>query len=232
MKQKRSSFSLTLSPMEIGLGWLYLAAEFLLIPSLIYMVGGAMGGFSDSFANFLYYLTNAVFCALIFHNLLHQSLLQAGKRTGQMLLCVLVAFLGNQLCAWGMQWLFSLIAPEFSNVNDAAIVAMISQHPLLMAVGTVMLVPVAEECLFRGLLFVPLYRKNRMLGYAVSTLAFCAIHVVGYIGIYPPTTLLLCFLQYIPAGLLLGWACAGSGSLFSSILVHGAINAVSFLTLR
>ena len=230
--KKRTSFPLSLSPREIGFGWLYLAAEFLLIPNLIYLLGASMGGFSDAFANFLYYGTNALCCGLIFRSLLRQSLVQAGKHTRQLLGYAIAAFLLYQLCAVAMQQLLSWLAPDFSNVNDAAIGTMVARHPLLMALGTVILVPIGEECLFRGLLFVPLYRKNRWAGYGISTLAFCAVHVVGYIGIYPPRTLLLCFLQYIPAGLLLGWACAGSGSLFASMLVHGACNAVSFLTLR
>ena len=230
--KKRPSFSLFLSPREIGLGWLYLAAEFLLIPNLIYLLGGTVGGFSDSFANFLYYLTNALCCGLIFRNLLRDSLVQAGKSTGRLLGCVLAAFLGYQLSALGMQRLLLALAPDFANVNDAAIRTLIAEHPLLLGLGTILLVPLAEECLFRGLLFVPFYRKNHALGYLCSTLAFCAVHVVGYIGLYPAGTLALCFVQYIPAGLLLGWACARSGSLFAPMLVHGAINAVSFLTLR
>lgn len=232
MKKKRFSFPLSLQPMEMGLGWLYLAAEFLLIPSMIYLLGGFFGGFSDATANFVYYLTNALCCGLIFRRLLHQSLVQAGKRPGHLLLCSVGAFLAYQLCFRLLDWILQVTMPGFSNVNDNAIVSMVASAPLLMGIGTILLVPIAEECLFRGLLFIPLYRKNRALGYLVSTLAFSAIHVVGYIGIYPPKLLLLCFLQYIPAGFLLGWACAASGSLFASMLVHSAVNAVSFLTLR
>ena len=232
MKKQRFPFPLTLLPMEMGLGWLYLAAEFLLIPSLIYTLGGFFGGFSNAAANFIYYLTNALCCAAIFRRLLRQSLDQAGAHPGCLLLCSVGAFLGYQICFRILDWIIRVTMPGFSNVNDNAILTMVASAPLLMGIGTILLVPIAEECLFRGLIFVPMYRKNHFLGYLVSTLAFCAIHVVGYIGIYPPKLLLLCFLQYIPAGLLLGWACAASGSLFAPMLVHSAINAVSFLTLR
>lgn len=232
MKKQRVPFPLSLLPMEMGLGWLYLAAEFLLIPPLIYTLGGLFGGFSDATANFIYYLTNALCCGLIFRRLLHQSLEQAGKHPGQLLLCSVGAFLVYQICFHVLDWIMRSMMPGFSNVNDDAILTMVSSAPVLMGIGTIVLVPIAEECLFRGLLFVPMYRKNHALGYILSTLAFSAIHVVGYIGIYPPKLLLLCFLQYIPAGLLLGWACAVSGSLFTPMLVHSAINAVSFLTLR
>ncbi len=232
MKKQHISFALTLSRTEIGFGWIYLAAEFLLIPQLIYTLGGFFGGFSDAVANFIYYLTNAAACAFLFRGLLRQSLEQAGHRPAQLLLCSVAAFVACQICFHIMEWILHAIMPEFTNVNDNTIFQMVSAAPFLMGIGTILLVPIAEECLFRGLLFIPIYRKNHFFGYLVSTLAFSAIHVVGYIGIYPPALLVLCFLQYIPAGLLLAWSCAASGSLFTSILVHSAINAVSFLTLR
>lgn len=232
MKKHRLSFSLSLTPMEMGLGWLYLAAEFLLIPPLIYTLGGFFGGFSDAAANFIYYFTNALCCGFIFRRLLRQSLHQAGNHPAHLLLCSMGAFLGYQIFFRILDWLLQSVMPGFSNVNDDAILTMIASAPVLMGIGTMILVPVAEECLFRGLLFIPMYRKNRVLGYLISALAFSAIHVVGYIGVYPPMLLLLCFLQYLPAGALLGWACAASGSLFAPILVHSAINALSFLTLR
>lgn len=233
MKQKTPyEFSLHLSRSEWILGTMYLAMELFLLPSALFFVSDALGGLSDAVTNFLFYVCNAVFCVLIFRPLLSRSVETAGERglrfigvtAGAFLALYAVMSLGNRMIAY--------LDPEFANVNDAAITAMAAESPWLLGIGTMLLVPFAEECLFRGLLFTPFYAKRRPVAYAVSTAAFCAVHVIGYVGMYPPETLALCFVQYIPAGLLLGWAYAASGSLFAPMLVHSAVNAVSFFALR
>lgn len=232
MKQKKPAFSLTLTQMEQIFGWAYLLAQFLLVPSLIYTLGAMLGIRSEALLNVLYYCTNAAFCLLIFRQLLGQSLLNAGGKIKELLLSVTLGFLVYMGLNSLMGQLITLFAPDFANVNDASIAAMVAQHPVLMGLGTAVLAPIAEELLFRGLIFVPLASKNPKLACALSTLAFCAVHVVGYIGDAPPLTLLICFVQYIPAGVCLCWACHKSDSIFAPMLIHSAINAVSLMALR
>lgn len=231
-KTKKALESLSLTYQEQLLGWAYLAAELLVLPVVIAAIGLQFGGFSDSTANFLYYLTNAVCCAVIFRRLLRESLLRAGQRIGTLLCTALAGFLlllgANQV----MTGLALAVNPAFVNLNNRAIASMVLQTPLLMTVGTVILVPMAEECLFRGLLFLPLLKKNRWGAYALSALAFCAVHVVGYVGEADALTLAVCFAQYLPAGLVLAASCEASGSLFTPILIHAAVNAGSIIALR
>ena len=59
-----------------------------------------------------------------------------------------------------------------------------------------------------------------------------AAHVLGYVGNADFVTLAVCFVQYVPAGLILAWAYARSGSLWVSILIHTAANFVSMLIMR
>lgn len=230
-KKSKKNAPPTLTEQEQLLGCVYLAVELVLLPSLIYAFGGLFGGFTDSVSNFLYYLTNAVCCALIFRALLRESLIRAGQQFGPLLGIVLAGFLmllgANQI----LTRLAELLIPDFVNVNNAAISAMVAESPALMTIGTVLLVPIAEECLFRGTLFLGTLGKNRVGAYALSALAFCAVHVAGYVGQEDGMTLAVCFLQYIPAGLILAWSCERSGSLFASILIHAAINASSILLL-
>lgn len=231
-KSSKKATPLTLTEGEQLLGWVYLAIDFLVLPIAIAILGAQFGGFSDSVANFIYYLTNAVCCALIFRKLLKDSLIQAGSRFGKLLGVALTGFLlllgANQL----MTGVCEALIPEFVNLNNAAIAAMVRESPVLMTVGTVLLVPIAEECLFRGLLFLGPVKKNRYGAYALSVLAFAAIHVMGYVGEVDGLTLALCFLQYVPAGLVLAWACESSNSLFASMLIHAAINAGSVILVK
>ena len=70
-----------------------------------------------------------------------------------------------------------------------------------------------------------------MLGYVVSMVVFAAIHTVGYVESEEPVILLLCFLQYLPAGYCLCWCYRQSGNILSPILMHILFNASSILSL-
>ena len=84
----------------------------------------------------------------------------------------------------------------------------------------------------RGLVFRTLYNRSKIAAYVISVVIFGALHVVGYITMYEPLQLLLCFLQYIPAGIALGWAYARSGSILAPILIHTLVNALGVAILR
>ena len=100
-----------------------------------------------------------------------------------------------------------------------------------MLLCTVILVPTAEETIYRGLLFAPLYRKNRVLAYIVSMCVFSFVHLINYIGYADLLTLGLCFLQYLPAGFALAWAYARADSICAPILMHTQINLMSMLVM-
>ena len=55
---------------------------------------------------------------------------------------------------------------------------------------------------------------------------------MGYIGEYDASRLILCFLQYIPASLILAWTCERSGTIVTPILIHTVINAIGIAALR
>ena len=66
----------------------------------------------------------------------------------------------------------------------------------------------------------------------LSVFVFAAVHVVGYIGQWDTLTLVLCFVQYIPAGLCLAWSYTRSDTIFAPILIHAAINFIAIRGLR
>jgi len=182
--------------------------------------------------NFLFFCANFVAALLIFRTYLLQFLSPDKKQ--------LLRIAGVSLLFYGLYWIASAllgrgiaaIDPDFVNQNDAAISTMSGSHYWLMFLGTVFLVPVTEECFHRGLIFRGLYDRSPVAAFLVSTAVFCTVHILNYIGNYSLPTLLLCFVQYIPAGLCLAGAYRLSGSLISPILIHMAVNAVGMLTLR
>lgn len=218
--------TLYLTKKESILGWIYMAMAFLVLPVVIAVVGLMLGFVDEAGLNLILYVLNAVCCGWIFRRLLKQSWENLRGRQNAFINAVVLGFIGYYAAATAVGLLVMYLKPDFANVNDQNITAMIARQPLLIPAITV-LVPLAEECLFRGLIFVPLYRKHKAMAYVVTCLSFAAIHVVGYIGSYDALTLMLCFVQYLAPGIALCWACQKADSLLAPIAIHALINTLS-----
>ena len=109
---------------------------------------------------------------------------------------------------------------------------MVQEHYGLMTIGTVLLVPIVEECFYRGLVFRNFYDKHPFLAYILSMVFFSLAHVLGYVTMEDFGTLVLCFIQYLPAGFALAFAYRRSGSIFASVLIHMAVNQTGMLLMR
>lgn len=214
-------------------GWIYFCFQLLILPTAITVLFVRLvPGWTEAKINFTYFLMNFLVCVGLFWKFLRGNLEKAAESIGRLSIHVLLGLCGY-FCLSGIvsSWIYR-IAPDFFNVNDAAI-DLISQGELpLMAVGMIAMVPLAEECFYRGLLFQGLYRRSRVLAWIVSVGVFALIHVVGYIGQYDMVTLGLCLLQYIPAGVCLCWAYARTGTIFAPMLIHAIINTMGVATMK
>ncbi len=211
-----------------GAGWCWMLFYLLALPSLLYRLSESLPHrLSDTALNGLFYLINFVAVSLIFGSFLRQSLRHALKRPGALVKAVIVGLCAYALGTWAVTQMACLIVPGFSNANNEAIIRMGKNGWELMTLGTVLFAPVAEECLFRGLLFRRIYPEKPAAAWALSMLAFAAIHVTGYLGIVPALTLLLCFAQYLPAGAALAWAYTEADTIWAPIALHCLINAWS-----
>jgi membrane protease YdiL (CAAX protease family) len=229
----RKHLTVSLTRDELLWGWLYLAFEFLFLPTILQLVSFSLfPGISDAEFNFLYYFVNFLATLLIFHSFLSRNLDVAKGKFLQVVLYVLLGLVIYWTSNLVMSELTYRIMPDFFNVNDAGITAMSQEAFLLMAIGTVLLVPVAEESLFRGLLFRGIYGKSRWAAYAVSALCFCLPHVSVYIGSYELPLLAMCFVQYLPAGLMLAWSYENSNTILTPIIIHTIINAIGIYSMR
>ena len=227
---KHPSLYHSMSQRTLTAGWVYSAFQVFFLPGIL-MDFATTWRISDAVINFIYYSVNFGFTYWIFRYFLLESLGKAGRHLLRFLLAVVLGFLAHWLASQGAGMLLKYFDAGFVNVNDSAIAAMIADQPVLMAIGLIAMVPLTEECLFRGLIFSQIYPKSRILAYLLSAAAFCAIHVMGYIGTVSPLTLTLCALQYIPAGLILAAAYQSCGSIFAPIFIHAAANAAAYLSL-
>ena len=228
---KKRTVSPCPSSRETVSGFCYLAFQMLLLPSLLYFVNDHLAQpLREAELNFVFYLVNFIAMLVIFHDFLSRSLSQAFQHPIVLCEAVILGFVAYYACFYATDWLVSLLVPSFSNYNDEAIAQMRQSNSFLMLIGTVVLVPPVEECLYRGLIFRNLYKKSHLAAYLVSMVAFACIHILGYIGQYSPLELVMAVLQYLPAGLCLAWSYVRGDTIFASILIHAAVNYVTIRT--
>ena len=114
-----------------------------------------------------------------------------------------------------------------TNLNDAALLTQITAAPRMMAIVVIFLAPFLEELLFRGLIFGWLREHSRAAAYIVSCLLFALLHVWQYALMHQDVSYLLTTAQYIIPGFIFTWAYDHSGSLWTAVGVHAAVNALA-----
>ena len=230
MERKTRTLAIRVTDKEQIWGIMYLLFSVFLLPSLLSEFNGILPiPMNNAWFNFLYFTLNFLFIIWIFHSFFKRSLIYAGNHFWMFLLAVLGGSGAYWLCSWVLSLLVDTLFPNFVNLNDNYIAGMAHSNFFIMLLGTIVLVPVAEEALYRGLIFGSLYPKSHWAAYFLSTIIFAVIHTVNYLNMYDLPNLILAFIQYLPAGLVLAWAYRTSGSIFAPILIHASINAIGFL---
>ena len=186
---------------------------------------------NDSLRNVLYYYTLFAVTVLLFHSYLaHTSsrfLDNLNRALSTMLLGLLVFYGANELLFRVCNVLFD----SRTNLNDMTIAAQVASAPRMTALIVVLLAPFVEEVLFRGLVFGNLRRKSAAVGYVVSCLLFALLHVWQFAVVNRDVTYFLLMLQYLVPGLVLAWVYDRTGTLWTSIGLHAAANALAAWTL-
>lgn len=234
---RSNSLSVQLKRWESIVGWIYLPFYLFLLSvilTVILMVMGQdiMDPVVQSDMNLLYGIINFIIVCLIFHRFLILNLGNVARHFWGYVQAVILGFVMYWVGTTAIGMLLMWLAPELTNYNNEAIEMMASSNLRAMVIYTVALAPIIEECLFRGLIFSTLHRKTRIGAYIVSTLTFAALHIAGFIGFAPWHELLLSLLQYLPAGIALGWAYERADSIWAPITVHVIVNAIAMLTLQ
>lgn len=177
----------------------------------------------------IYYYVLFAVTVIIFHGFLGRTtryLFDRVSLVGKTLLAGLVAHYGlNEL----VYRLVNLVISSRTNLNDTTISAQIDDAPRSTLLIVIFLAPFVEEVLFRGLVFGNLKNKSRLLGYLVSCLLFALLHVWQFAVNGQDVTYFLVMVQYLVPGLVLAWAYEHSGTLWTAIGVHAAVNALSVL---
>lgn len=231
----KKSFRASLSPSSAQTAWgaLYLLFQILALSEVLHLINGLLPTpLPNSRLNLIYFILNFLAAVTIFHKYLANHLSSLGRNWWACLKALILGYVFYWLSSYALSWLLGKAIPGFANLNDNAIAAMAGNDYWVVAVGVVILVPLAEEVFHRGLVFGGLYAHSRIAAYVVSCLLFAAIHVAGYIGSASVPVLIGCLVQYLPAGLCLAWSFQESGCIFVPILIHTLINAQAIYAMR
>ena len=182
---------------------------------------------SPSLQNAIYYYTLFAVTILTFHGFIGRTTRNFADNLGNACKAVVVGLIAlyglNEL----MYRLTRLLVNNHTNLNDSTISAQIHDAPRVTLLIVIFLAPFVEEVLFRGLVFGNLKHKSRAVAYAVSCLLFALLHVWQFAVKRQDSTYFLLMGQYLVPGLVLAWAYDHTGTLWSSVLLHAAANALS-----
>lgn len=218
---------------ETIVGWCWYGFQMVVLGSLLTGLNGMLRvPMSQAEVNFTYFLLNFLATLWIYHKYLESNWKTVKNHPILFSQAVVLALVAYWLSFWVLTWTIRQLDPGFVNRNDASISGLRHGNFYLTMLGTVLLAPAAEECVYRGLVFRNLYPISKVAAYLVSMAAFSAVHIVSFLGLYSPLQLVLAFLQYLPAGLWLAWCYTKSGSIYGPIAMHMLINAYSYGLLR
>ena len=223
---------------ESIVGWVYL---FVHMFAMVYLVSALNNyvfprmGFqlSSGHLNLLYYGIGFVFLLITMFRYLKESFADLCSNVFNTLIGVLAGYILYILFSNLVGYFLSIFLQELTNPNSQAVSAETRLNPNTMLAVGVLLAPIVEEVLFRGVAFGTLRRNNVLLAYAVSSVLFAVYHLWQYFIYSYNSALFLYLLQYIPAGIVLAWSYERGRNIWCPVFLHMLINYVSMtVTIR
>ena len=222
---------LTMTRSEQAMGWAWFVFQLFFLPVIFVFLNELLHiGLTITMLNVVLFIVNFAAIVLIFRRYLLLQL--QSVRIKALAAWVPLGVFFYWTLAFAINIAVLTLQPEHANANNDTVDAFLQEQPFLMAIGTVVLAPITEETLYRGLLFGQLYKKHPILGYTVSIFLFAAVHVVGYIGQQDFFSLFVSLLQYLPAGLVFSIVYAESQTLVAPIILHSFFNLIATLSMR
>lgn len=216
-----------------GVIWLlfYIFAMSFLLGLILALMGR---GEDLALANQVYFLVNFLITCLLFRHFLTESLSVAAERPLRLFKGILLGFCLYWIGQVVLSEVYEVIAPDLWTANDENIADVAGMNYGVMWAGAVLLAPLVEETLMRGLIFGNLRRKSRVLAYAVSVLVFGLIHVLGYVADpqMDAWTFVLNWGLYLVPSIVLAVTYEYTGTIWGPTALHMILNAVSMAAMR
>lgn len=218
-----------LTRVECVWGWIFFALYLVLFPILMGLVQRSFdGALPVAETNVVYYLLCVALVCLVFWGYLKDGF------------HLLLDWLPENLFAFGtgliaagvLHFLVIRLPYPVENPNSLNYAEQFALSPAATLVILVVLMPIVEELLFRGLLFSTARGYSRAVAYVLSTLVYAVYCVWQFVYAFGRADFryLLLAIQYLPMSLALAWSYDRGGSIWTPIVLHGVINAFSLFS--
>ena len=229
MPKHRRQWRSQLTRAEEGRGWVFFALYVLAFPFLMGLVQRSFGGeLPVAEASVIYYLLSVTLVFLVFWSFLKNGFYLLLDWLPENLFAFVTGLVGGEI----LTFLANLIPLPVQNPNLMSYPEQYYFAPAATVFILVVLMPLVEEPLFRGVLFTTARSYSKVLGYVLSVgvyALYCAAQFVYAYGMLDLRYLLL-MIQYVPMALALTWCYDRGGSIWSAIALHMAFNGFTLLS--
>ncbi|MFI3313226.1 MAG: CPBP family intramembrane glutamic endopeptidase, partial [Eubacteriales bacterium] len=164
-------------------GLIYLPFYLYLTPLFVQFLMETFGfAVTDASLNVWVFMVNFLAIAIIFRHFLIASISSIGGHFWDFLQSIVLGF----SFYFALNWVLSLILVTTNlyteSANNEAVFTLAGDNYVMVVVCAVLLAPLVEEVIFRGMFFGLMHTKSRILAYVGSTLLFAALHVWQFVG--------------------------------------------------
>ena len=228
-KPRRTFRNLMLTREKVA-GWIWMPIHVvllpLLLPSIVYALTG--GNLPDTVTmNIWYYMLGLVFLLVTQFRFFRDSYSELTHNFRDALITMLMSWFILMACNVALNLITQLFGSLPTSPNDEAVTEMAHVDMRRMVAVAVILAPIVEEALFRGMIFGSLREKHRVPAYAVSMVLFALYHVWQYAVVAQSFEPLLSAFAYLPIAFVLAFCYDRSGSIWTSIFFHMFYNALA-----
>lgn len=221
-----NQFNDPMTSRQIMLGRIYLPVHIFVLPILLAMLQYYFpDSVNDVKCNIIYYAVGFLFCMTALRGSLRKSFDGLLDGFFRVIISILSGFFFYIVLSWLSALAIMYIAGDSAvNPNNEAAQILLGKERRVFIGLAVMIAPVVEETLFRGVAFGPLLKKSRLLAYTVSIVLFGLYHVWQYALVTMDPFVLVFIIQYIPAGVVLGRCYEQTGTIWAPIFLHMFLN--------
>ena len=216
---------------ELICGLIYLPLHIFLMPFAVSLVFAPLlfgKTPSEATLTLIYYLIGFLFILVFMSGFLKGSFSDFTDRFASSLQSALLGYILYIIMLYAVSYILTLISAQPpSNPNNEAVTSQISRNWETMLVSTILLAPIVEETLFRGVLFGLIRKRSRTAAYIVSFLLFATYHLWTYALKGFDIRYIFYMLQYLPGSIALARCYEKSGTIWAPVLLHMMINGVS-----
>ena len=237
MDKGKVGFRLPMMKRERIAGYIYLPIHMFILPMLIdIVVPGIFYNLNipltDANINLAYYGVSFIFVLIGFFKYLRTSFSYIFDRPLRALTSAVFGLVLHYAMLAAISVAMAYFISDLVNPNTEAIINETKINTNSMTVIALLLAPIVEEVLFRGVLFGTIRLKSRALAYIVSAIAFALLHLWSNLVMDFEWIKLLYLLQYVPGAIVLAWCYERSNTIWSPIVLHMAINFISLMQTR